>query len=80
MLFVTPALVVLCAPHASSCVKIRTTRGPFAVADLVHEGAKACDPTVETEVLGLGPAEAAVFRRLHSGRTVDIWCRTTKQI
>ena len=36
--FLTPALVVLCAPHASSCVKIRTTRGPYAVADLVHEG------------------------------------------
>ena len=41
--------------HASSCVKIRTKRGPYKVADLVHEGAKACDPTVETEVLGLVP-------------------------
>ena len=25
-------------------------------------------------------SEAVVFRRLHSGRTVEIWCRTTKQI
>ena len=32
VLLVTPALVDLCAPLASSCVKIRTTRGPFAVS------------------------------------------------
>ena len=41
------------ASHASCCVMSEATRGQHAVADLVHEGAKACDSTAETEFPGL---------------------------
>ena len=40
-----PPFVSKSEPHA----------GPYEVAGLVHEGAKACDPTVESEVPGLVP-------------------------
>ena len=43
------------ASHASCCVISEATRGQYAVADPVHESARACDSNAEAEVLGLGP-------------------------
>ena len=41
--------------HASCCAGAEATRGHYAVAKQIHNAACVCDPSAETEVLGLIP-------------------------
>ena len=74
------------ASHASCCVISEAIRGQYAVADHVHEGARACDSNAETEVLGLGPgsdlraADVLTSAPINCLTALDVCVRTNSTV